>query len=145
MLSKSIIGPLKSSICGLHKFGGLASTPGVKTGLELNAAVTSRKWIPSPRPGPTAPVSVINCIYRFDGTGSFTGTGGTWGTAKYIELYMLADSDEYNKDATGICFIDGIQYDFVIWTKNLSTVRYWQRVDGSEILRADGSRIEVFA
>jgi hypothetical protein len=122
--------------------GGPAKTPGAKSDRELNAPTTSRKWCPSPKPGASAPVSVIDCIYRFDGTGIFTGTGGTWGTAKYIELYMLADDDEYSKAKTGICFVDLVQYDFVVTTRaELKT--YWQRVDNSNILRTDGSPIEV--
>lgn len=97
-------------------FGGWPTTPGVKTGLALNAVVTSRRWRPSTRPATDDAVSVINCIYRFDGDGSFVGDSGVWGTSKYIELYMLADSDEYEKAATGICFIGGVQYDFVVTT-----------------------------
>jgi len=98
---------------------GYPKTPGTKTGRELNAPTTSRKWCPSPKPGQSAPVSVIDCIYRFDGTGSFTGTGGTWGTAKYIELYMLADDDEYSKAKTGICFVDLVEYDWTVTTRAL--------------------------
>ena len=101
--------------------GGLATSPGTKTGLELNAPVTSRKWRPSPKPASDAPVSVIDCIYRFDGEGEFTGTGGTWGDARYIELYMLADDDEYLKAKTGICFVNLVEYDFVVTTRAADT------------------------
>jgi len=121
----------------------LATSPGEKAGRELNAPTTSRKWRPSPAPGPLAPVSVINCIYRFDGTGVFTGDLGAWGTARYIELYMLADSDEYEKSVTGICFVDLVEYDFVVTTRAQIMIP-WEDATGNNILDAEGNTIEVF-
>lgn len=122
--------------------GKLPKTPGTKTGLELNAPVTSRKFCPSPRPASDAAVSVINCLWRKDGTGSFTGDSGTWETAKFVELYMLADSDEYNKDATGICFIGGVQYDFVVTTRSEDVIPdaiVFDPVTGAELSTATES------
>ena len=93
-----------------------ATSPGARTGLDLNEPATSRKWRPSPPPAAGDAISVIDCIFRKDGTGSFDGTGTTWGTAKYLELYMLADNDEYGKSKTGICFVGGVEYNFVVTT-----------------------------
>lgn len=121
---------------GFMRGGGYPGSPGTKSGLELNAPVTSRKWRPSPKPASDAPVSVIDCIYRFDGEGAFTGTGGTWGNARYIELYMLADDDEYSKAKTGICFINLVEYDFVVTTR-AETVEPITDIDGNMLSDID--------
>lgn len=125
---------------------GLPSTPGSASGLDLNAPVTSRKWRPSPRPEPGHTVTIIDGIFRFDGIGAFGGDGTTWGTAKYIELFTNADNDEYEKDRIVRCFINLIEYQFIVTTRAAlpSDLDYWKRVDGSNILRVDGSPIEVF-
>jgi hypothetical protein len=119
---------------------GLPSSPGSATGLELNAAVTSRKWRPSPKPEAGHTVTIIDGIFRFDGAGSFDGTGTTWGTAKFIELFTNADNDEYSKDRVVRCFINLVEYDFVVTTKAAPVGTEAVNPDDSDMLNPDASQ-----
>jgi hypothetical protein len=127
---------------GSLSYVGVPSSPGSKSGLELNAAVTSRKWRPSPKPEAGHTVSIIDGIFRFDGTGAFGGDSTTWGTAKYIELFTNADNDEYLKDRVVRCFINLVEYDFVVMTKSAPPVPEETEEDGTAWLEEDGTPVK---
>jgi hypothetical protein len=118
MITSPLSGSLQGSLnCSFSSDDGFPSTPGIKVNQELNAQVRSRRWKPSPTPVSGATVSIINGLYRLDGTGDFVSPGTTWGTSRYIETLVMSDSDEYEKNTTAIQLVGGVEYNFVAQTK----------------------------
>jgi len=83
----------------------------------ISPKVISRRWRPSPRPLSADNVSVIDGLYRLDGTGEFVSPGSQWGSARYIETLVMSDADEYETSTTATQIIAGVEYVFTATTR----------------------------
>jgi hypothetical protein len=130
------------SIGGINS---LARSPGYKSNQNLGSQIISRRWRPSPTPTSDSVVTIVGGSFRLDGLGSFTTDPSVWGTSRFIETSVTSNSEEYEYESQAVQTIGGVDYIFVIATKENPAIsaQYWSDLDDENILDINGDPIEV--